>query len=181
MFAGDNEAAKETKKRIAFYSWVPRFCSKVTYTPENVKIVNEFTRDEEEEREIEEVEDEEGAKEGEEKKEKKEEKKEEKEPKIGMKETIQLLRERNDEVSSELLAAVIYHHYHGSVEDSAFDALKARAKDNEFVGGIENFENFDPLRFFFDRISAFIQVAHLSSKYLHYQGSHQYSCYHKAP
>lgn len=104
----------------------PNFCDKLTYTPEHAEMVNEFIGKEEEEGEEEKPE-QEG---NEEKKEKIE-----KQSKDPMK-VIQKLRERSDEASTEFLAAICYHHYHGHLEDAAFDALKARAKDNEHVSGI---------------------------------------------
>lgn len=118
---------KETKEKIRFYGWVPSFCQKLTYTPEHASMVSEFLRDEEEQ---EEEDDEEG--------EKKDENKEKEEKKKDPMEIINKLSDRQDEASTEFLAAVCYHHYHGSLENRAFDALKSRAKDNEHVSGIQN-------------------------------------------
>lgn len=49
---------------------------------------------------------------------------------------VEKLSARVDEVSTELLAAVCYHHYHGRIEDAAFGALKIRAKENKHVSKV---------------------------------------------
>jgi hypothetical protein len=94
---------------------------------------------EEEDEEEEEEEEENVGKEGEEtenKEKKKENAPQQKKDPLG---ALNQLTERTDEASTEFLTAICYHHYHGRLDDGAFDASKQRAAGNEFVVGILTF------------------------------------------
>lgn len=121
---------KELDEKLKFYNWVPDFCKRIALNPTTKNYVSKFVKfgessgnaegDEEEE----EGETEEGGSWG--------------DGAITFINDV-LKNNVNDLVSSEMLAAICFQHYHGAVEDTAFEALLHHMKDSdhkEQVSGI---------------------------------------------